>query len=247
MPPRASSSLGGARRLARRVRGALAVVLVVAVVAACSWSSLPPGAPGPARDTAPRAGSALALVDALAVRGRGPRTGYTREQFGPAWADTDRNGCDTRNDILARDLVELTFRAGTRDCVVLSGRFREPYTGREVRFSKAAAGEVQIDHVVALSDAWQKGAAQWSPDERRAYANDPLVLLATDGRANQTKGDSDAATWLPPDTGYRCRYLARQVAVKHRYSLAVTAAERDAMVRVLGTCPDEPVPRGGDP
>ena len=186
--------------------------------------------------------SALAQVAGLVVQGRGAKTGYTREQFGAAWADVDRNGCDTRNDILARDLTATTFRAGTRDCVVLSGQLAEPYTGREVSFRKESAADVQIDHVVALSDAWQKGAAQWSPQTRLQFANDPLNLLAADGAANLAKGDSDTASWLPPNTAYRCRYVARQVAVKQRYGLTVTSAERDAMVRVLTTCPGEPAP-----
>ena len=201
-------------------------------------------APGQAASPAPptRSGSALALVADLAVRGRGPHTGYARDRFGPAWADTDRNGCDTRDDVLARDLHDVTYRPGTHGCVVLSGRFVEPYTGRETVFAKADAVAVQIDHVVALSDAWQKGAAQWTDARRLAFANDPLDLLATDGPTNRAKGDGDAATWLPPDAGYRCRYVARQVAVKHAYGLSVTVAERTAMLRVLGRCPDEPPP-----
>ncbi len=193
------------------------------------------------------AGSALSLVATLRVQGRGPKTGYAREQYGPAWADTDRNGCDTRNDVLARDLQDETFRAGTADCVVLSGVLTEPYTGRRVTFSKQRAGDLQIDHVVALSDSWQKGAAQWQPGERLAFANDPLNLLAVDGSTNMAKGDRDAASWLPPDRTYRCAYVARQVAVKHRYGVGVTAAERDAMLRVLGSCPGEPVPAGDNP
>jgi hypothetical protein len=173
-------------------------------------------------------------VDQLVVKGRGVKAGYSRAAFGPAWADVDRNGCDTRNDVLARDLTQEAFRRGT--CVVLSGVLDEPYTGRTVRFVKARAFEVQIDHVVALSDAWQKGAAQWGPQQRLAFANDPLNLLAVDGRANQAKGDSDTASWLPPYKPSRCAYVSRQVAVKLKYRLSVTRAERDAMARVLWGC-----------
>jgi hypothetical protein len=176
------------------------------------------------------------------VAGRGPKTGYSRDQFGPAWSDVDHNGCDTRNDILNRDLQARSWRAGTHDCVVLSGRFTEPYTGREIVFSKARASLVQIDHVVALSDAWQKGAAGWPASERLAFANDPLELLAVDGPTNAAKGDGDAATWLPPNKAFRCTYVARQVAVKAKYKLTVTQAEHDAIARLLAGCTGQPIP-----
>jgi Protein of unknown function (DUF1524) len=182
------------------------------------------------------------LVDQLVVKGRAPKTGYSREQFGPAWADVDRNGCDTRDDILNRDLTAKQWRAGTHGCVVIAGVLADPYTGRTIPFAKADASAVQIDHVVALSDAWQKGAARWSVERRRAFANDPLNLLAVDGPANASKGDGDTATWLPPNKPYRCRFVARQVAVKVKWALWVTSAERDAMRRVLATCPEQQVP-----
>ena len=181
------------------------------------------------------------------MKGRAPRTGYARDRFGPAWADTDRNGCDTRNDILARDLVDESFRPGTRDCVVVAGRLAEPYTGRVVTFAKADASAVQIDHVVSLSNAWQTGAFAWPDGKRLAFANDPLNLLAVDGAANSAKSDGDAATWLPPNKGYRCAMVARQTSVKAKYLLWVTPAERDAIARVLSACPDEPAPTSGNP
>jgi hypothetical protein len=190
---------------------------------------------------------ALVLLGTLAVKGRAPKTGYDRNLFGAAWTDTDRNGCDTRNDILARDLSGETFKAGTKDCVVMTGALADPYTGATINFSKANANAIHIDHVVALSDAWQKGAQQWEPVKRLAFANDPLNLLAVDGPANGSKSDSDAATWLPPNKGYRCSMVARQVAVKAKYGAWVTDAEREAIARVLAACPDEPAPRGGNP
>jgi hypothetical protein len=101
---------------------------------------------------------------------------------------------------------------------------------------------VQIDHVVALSDAWQKGAAQWDAAERRQFANDPLNLLAVDGSTNECKGDGDAATWLPPQHSFRRRYVARQVAVKAKWHLSIMSAEHDAMARVLSACPQQRVP-----
>ncbi|MGD6980198.1 MULTISPECIES: GmrSD restriction endonuclease domain-containing protein [Citricoccus] len=190
------------------------------------------------------AGTALAVLETLPVKGRAPKTGYDRDQFGPAWADVDRNGCDTRNDMLARDLAGERFKPGTRDCVVLSGVLDDPYTATEIHFLRGqdTSNDVQIDHVVALSDAWQKGAQQLSADERIRFANDPLNLLAVDGPANAQKSDSDAASWLPPNRSFRCDYVARQIAVKAEYELWVTSAEQDAMTRVLTGCPDQALP-----
>ncbi|MER1995540.1 MAG: DUF1524 domain-containing protein [Arthrobacter sp.] len=191
-----------------------------------------------------QAGTALEQLGTIPIKGRAPKTGYSREEFGPAWADVDHNGCDTRNDILARDLTDETFKPGTKDCVVATGTFKDPYTGTEISFVRGntTSTAVQIDHVVALSDAWQKGAQQLSAEERRLLANDPLNLFAADGPANGAKSDSDAATWLPPNKGFRCEYVARQTAVKAEYRLWMTQAEHDAIAAVLASCPDEPVP-----
>jgi hypothetical protein len=197
-----------------------------------SPSSTVPGSPG----------TALAALATIPVKGRAPKTGYDRDAFGPAWADVDHNGCDTRNDILRRDLEDETFRPGTHDCVVVTGVLAEPYTGQTMQFEKAYASRIQIDHVVALSDAWQKGAQSWTAERRREFANAPLELLAVSGSESQSKGDGDAATWLPPNRSFRCDYVARQVAVKQKYGLWVTSAEHDAIERVLQTCPDEPLP-----
>jgi hypothetical protein len=191
--------------------------------------------------------SALAALAAVEVRGRAPRTGYDRDLFGSGWVDTDRNGCDTRNDVLARDLTGEAFKPGTRNCVVVTGSLADPYSGRGIAFQRgeSTSAAVQIDHVVALSDAWQKGAQGWDAGRRTAFANDPLNLLAVDGPLNMQKGDGDAATWLPPDRSYRCAYVARQVAVKSGYGLWVTRAERNAAATVLSGCPGEPLPGGG--
>ncbi len=210
---------------------------------AATSATTPDRSPEPAAAQAP-AGSALSGLTGLAITGRAPKTGYDRDLFGPAWADVDRNGCDTRNDVLARDLTGESFRPGTYDCVVVAGSLDDPYTGRTIIFSKSDANAVQIDHVVALSDAWQKGAQQWDADRRLAFANDPLNLLAVDGPANASKSDGDAATWLPPNTAYRCALVARQTAVKLSYQLSVTQAEHDAITRILTSCPDQPLPTG---
>jgi hypothetical protein len=195
---------------------------------------------GPATSSG-KAGSALAALGTLAVKGRAPKTGYDRALFGQAWADVDHNGCDTRNDILRRDLTALMPTSGTNRCRVLSGTLHDPYTGRVIAFVRGqnTSSQVQIDHVVALSDAWQKGAQQWSTPRRTAYANDPLNLLAVDGPSNQRKSDGDAATWLPPNKSFRCPYAVRQIAVKAKYGLWVTSAEREALARILVTCPGQ--------
>jgi hypothetical protein len=174
------------------------------------------GAPGQLPDAAAEQAvmeaaptSALAALAAVEVKGRAPRTGYGRDLFGSGWSDVDRNGCDTRNDILQRDLTGETFKPGTGDCVVLTGTLADPYSARRVPFQRgrSTSDDVQIDHVVALSDAWQKGAQQMTADRRRQFANDPLNLLAVDGPLNMQKGDGDAATWLPPNRSYRCPYV----------------------------------------
>jgi hypothetical protein len=233
--------------------GLLAALLIAVVVALAdqlagpSTATAPTGVPDAAEvqraleGAAP--GTALAAAGELAVKGRAPKTGYERERFGEAWSDVDRNGCDTRNDVLARDLDDEVLREGS-DCVVVSGVLDDPYGPSTIEFRRGVdtSSAVQIDHVIALSDAWQKGAQQWSAGEREAFANDPLNLLAVDGPLNQAKSDGDAATWLPPNTAYRCTYVARQVAVKHDYGLWVTAAELAAVVGVLETCPDQQLP-----
>jgi Excalibur calcium-binding domain/Protein of unknown function (DUF1524) len=205
--------------------------------------ALPATAPTTNKPKPPVAGTALAAVAGLTVKGRAPKTGYTRAQFGQAWFDTDRNGCDTRNDILRRDLHSRQMQNA---CKVMAGTLApDPYTGTSIRFVYGGASEVDIDHLVALSDAWQKGAATWPAGKRLALANDPLNLLAVDSSTNRSKGDGDAATWLPPNKAFRCTYVARQVAVKGKYAIWVTSAERDAMTRVLATCPSMPLPGPG--
>lgn len=190
--------------------------------------------------SAPAAG-ALATLETLPVKGRAPKTGYRREEFGQAWADVDRNGCDTRNDILARDLTDVVFKEGS--CRVLSGTLADPYTGRTINFVRGqdTSSAVQIDHLVALSDAWQKGAQQLTPERREQLANDPANLLAVDGPANQQKSDGDAATWLPANKAFRCTYVSKQIEVKAAYALWVTQAEKDAMAGILSDCGDAPV------
>ena len=194
-------------------------------------------------DTAADVAAALTTLDSLEVKGRAPMTGYEREEFGQAWSDDvtvefGHNGCDTRNDILRRDLDNLVIKDGTHDCVALSGTLQDPYSGQAIEFQRGAetSDAVQIDHVVALADAWQKGAQQWSPEQRRNFGNDPRNLLAVDGPLNQQKGAGDAATWLPPNKAFRCEYAQRIVEVKAAYGVWVTDAEKQTLRGLLQAC-----------
>ena len=209
------------------------VLLVVAIMLGALGHS--PAAADPAADT-------LAKLDSLEVKGRAPKTGYSRGQFGEAWTDDvwvpfGHNGCDTRNDVLRQQLTDVQIKPGSNDCVVLSGVLNDPYTGTTVEFRRGpdSSDQVQIDHIVALSDAWQTGAAQLDDLARRNFANDPANLQATIGWVNHAKGDSDAASWLPPNKAYRCTFVSRIVEVKATYGLWVTPAERDAIAGVLSS------------
>jgi putative cell wall-binding protein len=202
--------------------------------------ALPQGA---ADTTCAAKGTALAALATLAVKAAASQTGYDRDLFGPAWADVDANGCDTRNDVLRRDLTDIVIKADTKGCVVASGTLDDPYTATAISFVQGPdSSDVQIDHMVALSNAWQTGAQQWTATTRKAFANDPLNLLAVDGPTNAAKGDSDAAEWLPPNTAYQCAYVARQVAVKVKYDAWITGPEKDAISGVLNTCPEQKLP-----
>lgn len=186
---------------------------------------------------------ATKVLAKLAVKGRAPKTGYSRSLFSDGWGDIGY--CDTRNYILKRDLRSITWRSG-ENCIVATGVLQDPYTGATINFVRGVRTSlaVQIDHIVAVSDAWQKGAQQMTSANRYNFYNDPLNLLAVDGPTNESKGDGDAATWLPPNKSFRCTYVSRQIAVKAKYKLWVTSAEKDAMSRVLSTCPKQLLPAG---
>lgn len=176
---------------------------------------------------------ALVELGKIEIKGRAPKTGYSRKQFGDGWGKI--GGCSTREVILARDLTDEKV---DDKCRVQSGTLNDPYTGKIIQFQRGPETSqlVQVDHVVALSDAWQKGAQQLTPEQRVQLANDPLNLLAVDGPANQAKGDGDAATWLPENKSFRCQYVARQIAVKRKYHLWVTDAEKQVAEQIIVNC-----------
>lgn len=202
-------------------------------------TQVPEPNPSPTINQALNEPLALATLDTIAIKGRAPKTGYSRSQFGDGWSKV--GSCDTRNIILHRDLKNVVVSGS---CKVASGSLEDPYTGNTITFTRGeqTSADIQIDHIVALSNAWQTGAQQLTLAERTALANDPLELVAVDGASNQAKGDGDAATWLPPYKPFRCQYVARQIAVKSKYKLWVTQGESDAMRRVLGDCPNQQLP-----
>ncbi len=228
-------------------KGRLVLAIITAGVAAIiavshlpQFSSDPSSIPTPlVQSNSSATNLALNALNTLPIKGRAPQTGYSRDQFGADWSTTA--GCDTRDSILRRDLANITLDT---QCHVMSGSLSDPYTGKTIEFQRGSetSSAIQIDHVVALSDAWQTGAQQLTRAVRVSLANDPLELLAVDGPSNQQKSDGDAATWLPSNKSFRCTYIARQIAVKQKYSLWVTQAEHDAMVRVLSTCVDQVLP-----
>lgn len=233
----------------RRRRVAAVVVTTIIIIGGAIYSNLQTNQPTPdnastitqsqlAKD-APK-DSAIKALGRLAIKGRAPMTGYDRTQFGGSWAS--EGSCNNRDQILARDMIKVTYKPNT--CEVETGVLNDPYTGKTINFKrgKGTSSAVQIDHVVAIGDAWQKGAQQLSLATREQMYNDPLELLAVDGPTNMQKSDGDAATWLPPNKNYRCRYIARQIAVKLKYKLWVTPAEHDAMARILSSCPSQLLP-----
>lgn len=179
---------------------------------------------------------ATEILERIEVKGRAPKTGYARTEFYNNWPTVD--GCNLRQRIIKREFGDTAVLDG---CTVVAGEFDEPYTGEHRAFTeKSQISKIQIDHVVALSDAWQKGAQYMEKEVRYKIATDPLNLLAVDGPANEQKSDGDAATWLPSNKKFRCQYVARQVSVKYKYGLWVTEAEKTAISNVLTNCPKEP-------
>ncbi len=239
----------------RQGRGPLPTIIAVAALALALWLFLPTilggvfgtgggaggdGTNGTSSAPTTEALSQLGSLEVVANGGNGEAPPYTRAQFGDGWGDLDGDGCNTRNEILARDLDAVQYRVGTSDCVVEAGVLQDPYTGETIAFERGETTSqmVQIDHVVALADAWNAGAWAWDAKDRLQFSNDPLNLLAVDGDANQDKGAATFDAWIPKNESARCDYAARQVAVKYKWNLTVTRAEHDALAKTLGKCPD---------
>lgn len=227
-----------------------ALLLTAATLTGCA-ATTGPTAPSPGNANTPQAVAAptsspaatsidtlLAKVRVTATRPNPP--GYDRTcgdshgcSFGRPWTDTDHNHCDTRNDVLAKQMTGITKRAGSA-CIVVSGVLQDPYTGRTITWAKAHASAVQLDHIYPLAYAWDMGANGWTAQRRVEFANDQTYnLLAVDGPANQAKSDSGPGEWLPINKGFRCEYLARFLAVATHYGLPITKADADS-IRVSG-------------
>ncbi|MFC3372259.1 HNH endonuclease family protein [Glutamicibacter protophormiae] len=181
---------------------------------------------------------ALTVLNTLPVKGKAPATGYNRNtKFGNGWKDFDKDKCDERQEALSRDMSKVKFK-DKKKCTVASGTLNDLYTGRQINW-KVKSGSVDIDHVVALKNAWISGGQQLSQAQRQALANDPLNLIAADASANRQKGDKNAAEWLPKNKSFRCQYVATQISVKKKYALSVTSAEKKAMSKVLDSCKNQ--------
>ena len=231
----------------RLSRGRLALVVVALLLVVVAVRRPRPAAPPQHASQPPRAaGSALRQLEALPVLPIRPHhAGYQRDcgrgracSFGPAWTDNTtapggHNGCDSRNDVLRAQLVDVAYRTGSR-CVVVAGTLHDPYTGSSIPFTRQHASAVQIDHLVPLALAWDLGAYAWPQARRAAYANDEhLVLLAVDDAANEAKGDGGPSTWMPPNPAYRATYAERFVAVLAGYHLPLIAADKTVLAKVL--------------
>lgn len=227
--------------------GSLAIVVATTSIAPSFEGAGSPsesGSPlGPTRTPTATTESSRIAQEALQTLNTVPLTsyeadGYFRDAFGQRWADTDRNGCDTRNDILARDLDDPTFKPGTRDCVVLSGVLRDDYSGTVISFSRGqgTSEEVQIDHVISLAWAWRNGAAEWTDFTRTEFANDPINLRAIDGPTNTEKSDLGPGDWLPSNTAFRCDYAILWVEVLAEYELSIPLADKRQLLSVLASC-----------
>lgn len=179
------------------------------------------------------------LIAKVKTADAGPKTGYDRDQFGPAWTDNvdgvplAHNNCDTRDDLLARDGKSLEHKDGSA-CVVTGMSIYDPYTGKNVQWTKQQATKIQIDHVMPLSYDWQMGAAKWDKAKRTQIANDPLNLIPADGSQNASKGDSGPASWLPANEAVRCSYAVRFAQVSLKYQLPVTPADKKTMIQLCG-------------
>ena len=230
------------RRIQRRVVTLMALSAAVGVVVGFALPRVSPSI-GESVGLTLSYGAAFEAMQRIFVDDGFGDQGYDRDSFDYRGTDDDGDGCDVRDEVLARDMSGVRFDPSD-GCTVRSGVLDDPYTSERIEFVRGprTSSAVQIDHVVALENAWRSGASRWDSTMRRRFGNDARNLLAVDGGANQDKGSASAAYWLPENTGFRCEYVARQVAVKLVYGLSVTSREKQAMSRVLRTCPGQTLP-----
>lgn len=241
------------RKLRARITAAIIAAVVMILGGAFLLESRPAPAPAPSAAVVTPTPAELAPVETAApgsvaeiaaslpvVDETATIPDYRRDSFGGRWVDLDGNGCDQRQDVLTRDLVEIS-----RDrCTVLTGTLHDPYTGETIAFQHdrvAAPGSegsqgVQIDHVVSLSAAHAGGAWHWTPEERETFANTLSNLLAVDGETNQSKSDRGPSEWMPPDAGFACDYAQRYTEIIAAWHLAVLSVDRDALTTTLAGC-----------
>lgn len=166
-------------------------------------------------------GSASQVLTGLLVASEGSVAGYDRSLFG-GWIDADGDSCNTRQEVLlAESLKQPVIGPG---CSV-SGLWRSFLDNVEWR----NASRLDVDHHVALEEAWQSGASQWSADQRRSFANDLDYfgsLNAVTDTVNSSKGSGDPAEWMPPFAAASCNYVTMWVLTKHRWRLSVDPAKR---------------------
>lgn len=234
------------RRIARTAMIGGLLVLGLGVLAAGHTSLTeisPPRVPAstlPAPSEPSAQGAATELTNQLLQLPAGPiapPAPYDRAEFGQRWADVDRSGCDQRNESLSSAMTEISYRAGTHDCVVETGTFHDAYDGTSWSFAKSEdGGGVQIDHVVPLAHAWEMGAGDWTEDEREVFANELINLQPTAGTYNGSKGSRGPLEWMPVDETYHCTYLRRWTQIKVTWELAVTDDERTFLSDSLMVC-----------
>ncbi|RAV12333.1 HNH endonuclease [Mycolicibacterium sp. GF69] len=228
-----------------RIRRSGAVAVVGAAIAIAAWLN-PSFDLGYRGDTvaiaAPEAAGDLAsLLDQVKVVDRiNDVPGYERSckrgdacSFGPAWNDpTDVTGCDARNRVLSRQLRDVVFKDGTRNCKVIAGWLQDPYSGERVDLR-----DVELDHTVALHRAWNAGAWQWDSRKRQIFANDPMELRALSSSVNRAKSDAALDEWMPPLPQARCPFVIEYLSVMAKYELPITVSERDAAAVACATAP----------
>jgi Protein of unknown function (DUF1524) len=162
-------------------------------------------------------------------------SGYDRSKF-PHWVDADHDGCDTREEVLLAEAIVKPHKGA--GCTLTGGRWYSYYDNKYW----SDTNRIDIDHVVALAEAWESGARTWTTDRRKAYAkdlDDRRTLVGVTDTVNAAKSADDPANWLPPVASMRCRYVRNWVAIKIRWWLTVNNAEKNALTWIASGCPND--------